>query len=338
MPTAASAAVSTPQKEVATKHFVVPLRTTEMDTDSASSKATSCKETPPGKTGRSPPIILTSAVNLIQLQKQLKGVVSEDFEFRSTRNGTRVITRGMADFQSVKSHFENKHLSYYTFYPKSEKPIKAVIRHLPHGTPAEDISDGLVSLGFDVVSVKQMTTSRSPPEESKVITLPLSLVTLPRTAKSQESFPAAKPLPHCYQEWRRIGPRIPLRSATTANSLATYGQIANSLLAVCGAAADTCTRSAPRRGTHLPSQHAATAGWRKEKNRIPSTVGVAVTRGRNSRKRSQRRHPKPQREGCSLLPAPPQASPSRRHSEAAQTSSSSNPRQTMCRRLLHPQQ
>jgi hypothetical protein len=63
-----------------------------------------------GKAGRPPPIILTSVVNLIQLQKQLKGVVSEDSEFRSTRNGTRVVTRGMADFQSIKSYFDNHSL------------------------------------------------------------------------------------------------------------------------------------------------------------------------------------------------------------------------------------
>jgi hypothetical protein len=74
----------------------------------------------------------------------------------------------MADFQSVKSHFDSQNLSNYSFFPKSEKPIKAVIRHLPLNTPPEDISDGLVSLGFDIVSVKQMiATRRSPPEESK---------------------------------------------------------------------------------------------------------------------------------------------------------------------------
>jgi hypothetical protein len=90
----------------------------------------------------------------------------------------------MADFQSVKSHFDSQNLSYYSF-PKSEKPIKVVIRHLPYNTPAEDISDGLVSLGFDVVSVQQMiATRRSPPEEYRIINLPLFLVTLPRTAKS----------------------------------------------------------------------------------------------------------------------------------------------------------
>jgi hypothetical protein len=50
--------------------------------------------------------------------------------------------------------------------------MKVVIGHLPHNTPAEDISDALVSLGFDVISVKQMTaTRRSHPEESKTISL-----------------------------------------------------------------------------------------------------------------------------------------------------------------------
>jgi hypothetical protein len=73
--------------------------------------------------------------NLIQLQKRLKNVAKEDFEFRNTRSGTRVITRSMADFLAVKSRFEGNNLSFFTFYHKSEKPIKAVIRHLPINTP-----------------------------------------------------------------------------------------------------------------------------------------------------------------------------------------------------------
>jgi hypothetical protein len=114
--------------------------------------------------------------------------MSENFEIHSTRNGTRVITRGMADFQSVKFHFDSQNISYYSFFPKAVKTIRAVIRHLPQNTPAEDISDGLTSLGFDVVSKQITTTCRSPPEESKVTNLPILLVTLPRTAKFQEIF------------------------------------------------------------------------------------------------------------------------------------------------------
>jgi hypothetical protein len=153
-----------------------------MDTDTSN---TPQEEAASVKTGRPPPIVLTSAVNLIQLQKQLKSVVRGNFEFRKTRNGPRVITRGMADFQAIKTYFENQNLSYFSFFTKSETPIKAVIRNLPHNTPAEDISDGLVNLGFDVINVKQMTTTRrSPPEKSKIITLQLFLVSLPRTPKS----------------------------------------------------------------------------------------------------------------------------------------------------------
>jgi hypothetical protein len=156
-----------------------------MDTDAFGTEATSKEAEVPGKTGRPPPIIPASTTNLIQLQKQLQSVVKENFEFRSTRNGTTVITDGMADFQSVKSHFDAHNLSYYSFYPKSEKPMKAVIRHLSHNTRA----DGQVSPGFDVISFKQMTaTRRSPFDGSTTINLPLFLITFPRTAKSQEIF------------------------------------------------------------------------------------------------------------------------------------------------------
>jgi hypothetical protein len=62
----------------------------------------------------------------------------------------------------MKTYLEKKKLSF-TFFSKSEKPIKAIICHLPQNTPAEDISDGLMNLGFDIISIKQMiTTLRTP--------------------------------------------------------------------------------------------------------------------------------------------------------------------------------
>jgi hypothetical protein len=70
------------------------------------------------RSSRPPPIVLTSTINLINLQRQLKGVVSENFEYRSTRNGTTVITRSLADFQSMRSFFDSQRLSYFTFCPQ----------------------------------------------------------------------------------------------------------------------------------------------------------------------------------------------------------------------------
>jgi hypothetical protein len=257
-PAAASAHADAPSK-VATRNFFTPLRTTTMDTDSSGSESTPQEETVPEKTCRPPTIILSSAANLIQLQKQLKNVVKEDFEFRNTRSGTRVITRGMADFLAVKSHFEGNKLSFYTFFPKSEKPIKAVMPHLPINTPAKDNCDRLVSLGLDVVSVKQMTTThRSPPDDPKILNLPLFLVTLPRTAKSQQIFQLPS-LCHIAIKWRHIERRKPSRSATIISSSATSGQTANSLPVVYCAGAATCTKSAPKKKTLPPLQLVVTA-------------------------------------------------------------------------------
>jgi uncharacterized protein with WD repeat len=89
------------------------------------------------KTGRLLHKFLTSTTNLIHLQNKLRSVVKENCEFRSTRNETRIIVRVMADFQSIKSHFDTNNLSYYSFYPKSEKLTKAAIHHLPQNSPAE---------------------------------------------------------------------------------------------------------------------------------------------------------------------------------------------------------
>jgi hypothetical protein len=116
-----------------------------------------------------------------------------DFEFRRTRNGTKVITKSVTDLEVVKSYLSSNNISYNSLFPKSQKPIKAVVRHLPSNTPAEDISDGLVTLGFDVVSVRQMTTTRWSSSEG-TRNLPLFHITLPRTEKNPNKFSTCKAL------------------------------------------------------------------------------------------------------------------------------------------------
>jgi hypothetical protein len=90
----------------------------------------------------------------------------------------------MGDYLAIKKHLEDKKISFYAFFPKSLKSIKAVIRHLTGNTPAEDIAKELQGTGFDIISVRQLT-SRKP---QAPINLPLFLVTLPRNDKSQEIF------------------------------------------------------------------------------------------------------------------------------------------------------
>jgi hypothetical protein len=84
----------------------------------------------------------------------------------------------MTDISAICSHLESNNLPYFTFYPKSPKSIKAVIQRLPFTTPAEDISDGLADLGFDVISIKQISATRqSPTDGTSTVNLPLFLIT-----------------------------------------------------------------------------------------------------------------------------------------------------------------
>jgi hypothetical protein len=118
----------------------------------------------------SPPIICTSATNLLQLQKHIRGIGKGSSEFRNTKNGTRAPTKVMTIFSAIKSFS----LSYGTSFPKSYKPIKAVIRRLPPKKHTEEIYEVLVEPGFDVMSVKQMAnTRRSPSEDTENSSPPL---------------------------------------------------------------------------------------------------------------------------------------------------------------------
>jgi hypothetical protein len=68
------------------------------------------EEAVPKKDERLPPILLTSAANFIQLQKQIKSVAKQSFEFRCTRNGTGVIARDMVGCLKVKIHLDTNNL------------------------------------------------------------------------------------------------------------------------------------------------------------------------------------------------------------------------------------
>jgi hypothetical protein len=41
------------------------------------------------------------------------------------------------DYLAMKFYLEKNNLQYFTYCPNSEKPIKAVICHLPPDTPVE---------------------------------------------------------------------------------------------------------------------------------------------------------------------------------------------------------
>jgi hypothetical protein len=137
-----------------------------------------------------------------------------------------------------------------------------VIQHLPQNIPAKDIYDGAVDISFDVISIKQMSTVRRYLEGSTSVTVPLFLVTLPRTAKSQDVFKLSS---LC-----RISVKIEVyksqNALTHCYNCQKFGHVwANCMqphrCLWCGAA--TCIETVCRGGTLLKYRHAATVAWLK---------------------------------------------------------------------------
>jgi hypothetical protein len=62
-------------------------------------------------------------------------------------------------YGGLQSHtkISEKNLPFFTFYTKADKPVSAVIRHLPGNIPAEVITVALHKLGYNVISTKQTT-------------------------------------------------------------------------------------------------------------------------------------------------------------------------------------
>jgi hypothetical protein len=76
---------------------------TEDNTDGNRTGTEEAEQEPTNQAGRPSPIILTSTINLLQLQKKVSGLVKGSFEFRSTHHGTIVTTKEMADFSAIKT-------------------------------------------------------------------------------------------------------------------------------------------------------------------------------------------------------------------------------------------
>jgi hypothetical protein len=213
------------------------------------------QQAPTNKAGRPPPIVLTSKINFIALQKEIKPTVTESFAFRNTRTGTKIMSKEMTDYSAIRQYLEAKHLNYYTFFPESEKPIKAIIRHLLHDTPAEDISNSLNDLGFDVINVKQMTSKKTDTQGRSKVNLPLFLVTLPRTEKSQQIFKLNK----ICNIVIKVEAYRAQNGLTQCYNSAMSGQTAGNCLVACGVGGGTCIRSARKNKKRTRRLDAATA-------------------------------------------------------------------------------
>jgi hypothetical protein len=92
------------------------------------------------------------------------------WEFWNIASGTQITTKNMVDYIATQNILSQKGLTFYIFYTKADKPVKAVSRHLPSNTSSEDITFALQELGYEVINARQMTAKSLSPEEGVTCT------------------------------------------------------------------------------------------------------------------------------------------------------------------------
>jgi hypothetical protein len=63
----------------------------------------------------------------------------------------------MTNNKAMLSYLISQNLCHISLYTKLDKPIIAVINQIPITIPAQDICKALQGLGFDIISIRQMS-------------------------------------------------------------------------------------------------------------------------------------------------------------------------------------
>jgi len=157
---------------------------------------------------RPPPIILTSPVSVISFQEIVKYFAQDHISLRTTGPGILILSNCLTDYRLILFYLSDHNFHHFTFYPQSDKPINAVILHLPIRTSSQDIPLAFQELEY-IISARQMTTKRPPPTHDVSVTtislphIPSDSGTLSEVTAVEESEAQTRLMP-CYN-YQRFG-------------------------------------------------------------------------------------------------------------------------------------
>ncbi|KAF0773031.1 Uncharacterized protein FWK35_00000072 [Aphis craccivora] len=103
---------------------------------------------------KSPQIFIKNLTNLSKLRNVLSLILGpEEFNFKLSKDFLIFNMHDCTSHYKVVEYLTKTNLSFHTFTLRQDYPTQAVIRHLCHSIPAEDIEAALTELGFPVLSV-----------------------------------------------------------------------------------------------------------------------------------------------------------------------------------------
>jgi hypothetical protein len=166
-------------------------------------------------------------------------------------------------------------------------------------------------------------THRSLAEGTSTVNLPLFLITLPRTSKSQEIFRLT-----CLCH---IAIRVEAYRARTGLTQCYNCQKFGLVWANCKqpprymwCGGGHLHKECPEKGNAASIPTCCNCKLVEERNLIPPTTEAAATPGKSCERENRRQRPRLHREGCSLPTTPPQDYPSRQRYAATHSTNSSS--------------
>lgn len=139
---------------------------------------------PHAPTAKPPPITIPSLPHPLKFTKTLQGLLLNNLKAVNTRDGMKIYTDTLADFQTTKDHLNKENIEYFTYQLRQDRPLRVIIRRLPNNVDTQEIHAALEELGFEVQNVRQLKKT----ENGTDILYPLYAVSLTRSTKAQEIY------------------------------------------------------------------------------------------------------------------------------------------------------
>lgn len=92
-----------------------------------------------------------------------------------------VLLKNDQKFREVQAYLKKKNIGCQTYDPKSQRPVKVMIKGIPHSTPKNEIEDYLTSMGYAPINIAFIRN-----RQKKL--LPYCVVDLQRTANIEDIY------------------------------------------------------------------------------------------------------------------------------------------------------
>lgn len=142
--------------------------------------------TPPPPSGKIPPIIVRDKARWMEISARLRTARANWTQVQNSREGVRISPATATDYRAIVRILEELKYEFFTYTLRQDKPLRAVIRNIPHEIDLKYVTEELTASGLKPTHIHQMrkTRGRGP--------MPMILVTLPKTEESKKIFQLKK--------------------------------------------------------------------------------------------------------------------------------------------------